>query len=36
MKDKKYNLTPTIICESKGIMAIDAMKLRDIYNNVEI
>lgn len=33
---KKYSLTPTIICESKGIMAIDACKLRDIYNNVEI
>lgn len=33
---KKYGLTPTIICESKGIMAIDACKLRDIYNNVEI
>lgn len=31
---KKYNLEPTVICESKGIMAIDAMKLRDIYYSV--
>ena len=32
---KKYGLEPVIICESRGIMAIDAMKMRDIYNNVE-
>ena len=31
---KKYNLEPTIICESKGIMAVDAMKLKDIYYSV--
>lgn len=31
---KKYNLEPTVICESKGIMAVDAMKLRDIYYSV--
>lgn len=31
---KKYNLEPTVICESKGIMAIDAMKLKDIYYSV--
>lgn len=33
---KKYGMTPTIICESKGIMAIDSLKMKKIYNNVEI
>ena len=32
---RKYGLTPTIICESKGIMAVDALKMKEIYNNVE-
>lgn len=31
---KKYGLEPVVICESKGIMAIDSMKLRDIYKSV--
>ena len=31
---KKHGLTPTIICESKGIMAQDAIRLRDIYNSI--
>lgn len=31
---KKYDLEPVVICESKGVMAIDAMKLRDIYYSV--
>lgn len=31
---KKYDLEPVVICESKGIMAIDVMKLRDIYYSV--
>jgi len=31
---KKYNMEPVIISESKGIMAIDAMKLKQIYYNV--
>jgi len=30
---KKHNLTPTIICESKNIMAQDAVKLKDKYNS---
>jgi len=33
---KKYNMSPVVICESKGVQAIDACKMRDIYNNVEI
>lgn len=33
---KKYNLTPTVICESKGIMAVDALNMKNIYNSVEI
>lgn len=28
---KKYGLTPFIICESKGVMAHDALILKDIY-----
>lgn len=28
---KKYHLTPTIICESKGTMALDAVKMKNIY-----
>ena len=31
---KEYNLTPTIICESKDYMAEDAMLMYDIYNEV--
>ncbi|MBE5735293.1 MAG: endonuclease IV [Clostridiales bacterium] len=31
---KELNLNPVIVCESKEIMAIDAMKMRDIYNNI--
>ncbi len=31
---KELNLNPIIVCESKGIMAIDAKKMRDIYNNL--
>ena len=33
---KKYNLEPTIICESKGIMAVDALKMKNMYESVEI
>ena len=29
----KYNLEPTIICESKGTMARDAVIMKEIYNN---
>jgi len=31
---KELNLNPIIVCESKGIMAIDAKKMQDIYNNL--
>lgn len=31
---KKHCLQPVVICESRGIMAIDAMKLKQIYNSV--
>lgn len=31
---KEYNLSPTVICESKGKMATDALKLKNIYNNI--
>lgn len=31
---KEYNLTPTIICESKDYMAEDAIIMRDIYKNL--
>lgn len=30
---KKLNLNPVIICESKEIMAMDALKLKSIYEN---
>ena len=33
---KKYNMTPVIICESKGTMAKDALTMKKIYENVEI
>lgn len=32
---KEYNLTPTVICESKGKMATDALILKNIYNNIK-
>ncbi len=31
---KDYNLKPIIICESKEIMASDALKLKEIYNSI--
>lgn len=31
---KEYNLSPTIICESRAKMAQDALKLKEIYNKV--
>lgn len=31
---KEYKLNPTVICESKGKMATDALKLKNIYNNL--
>lgn len=31
---KEYNLNPTVICESKGKMATDALKLKNIYQNL--
>ncbi len=31
---KKYNLTPRIICESKGTMAVDALKMKEIYESL--
>lgn len=31
---KEYNLKPVIICESKEIMASDALKLKEIYNSI--
>lgn len=31
---KKYNMTPVIICESKGTMAKDALTMKKIYENV--
>ncbi len=31
---KEYNLSPTVICESKGKMATDALILKNIYNNI--
>jgi len=30
---KEYNLSPTVICESRGKMATDALKLKNIYFN---
>ncbi len=32
---KELSLNPIIVCESKEIMAIDAMKMREIYNSVK-
>ena len=32
---KKYNMTPVIICESKGTMAKDALTMKKIYENVK-
>lgn len=32
---KERNYTPVIICESKEIMAMDAIKMRDIYNSLK-
>ncbi len=31
---KEYKLNPTVICESKGKMATDALKLKNIYYNI--
>ncbi len=31
---KEYKLNPTVICESKGKMATDALKLKNIYYNL--
>ncbi|MGN1223262.1 MAG: TIM barrel protein [Christensenellales bacterium] len=31
---KEYNLSPTVICESKGKMATDALILKNIYNKI--
>ncbi len=31
---KEYNLSPTVICESKGKMATDALMLKNIYQNI--
>ncbi len=31
---KELNLNPIIVCESKEIMAIDAMKMRDIHKSI--
>ena len=31
----KNNLTPTIICESKATQAIDALKMKNIYNDLK-
>lgn len=31
---KEYSLNPTVICESKGKMATDALKLKNIYNKI--
>ena len=31
---KEYNLKPTVICESKGKMATDALILKNIYNKL--
>ncbi|MGD9901424.1 MAG: TIM barrel protein [Spirochaetales bacterium] len=33
---KEYGLSPTIISESKNIMAQDALKLKQIYDNTEV
>ena len=33
---KEYNLTPTIICESKNFMTEDAMQMQQIYKEVSI
>lgn len=30
---KEFKLEPTIICESNGVMALDALKLKHIYEN---
>lgn len=32
---KEYKLSPTVICESKGKMATDALKLKNIYKKIE-
>ena len=31
----EYDLSPTVICESKGKMATDALKLKNIYFNIK-
>ena len=31
---KELNLNPVIVCESKEIMAQDALKLKQIYNEI--
>ena len=31
---KEYGLEPVIICESHGIMAQDALKMKEIYQKV--
>lgn len=33
---KERNYTPVIICESKDVMAMDSIKLRDIYNSIKL
>ena len=32
---KEYNLTPTVICESKGKMMEDALKMKQIYDSIK-
>ena len=32
---KEYDLSPTVICESKGKMATDALILKNIYNKIK-
>ena len=32
---KERNYTPVVICESKDVMAMDAIKMRDIYNSIK-
>lgn len=33
---KKRSLTPTIICESKGTQAMDAVKMKEIYEAIQL
>ncbi len=32
---KEYNLSPVVICESRETMAVDALKMKEIYENLE-